>query len=189
MTAWPAIGYKTYQWTHRDTVASRRSQRRNQGAFEAPLPPAIAYLTPALSSDTFRLAVENTQRMTRFDQRFAHLAEFPFSVVLLRGESATSSQIENLTVRARKLSIAALGGNAGTNAALVARNVEAMRAAINLSENIDERTILYMHDTLTSGILPDAGTFRSEWGLDWRRVSGNSVLCGPALGKYLSSNR
>ena len=71
--------------------------------------------------------------------------------------------IENLTVRARKLSLAALDGKVGGDAELVARNVEAMRAAVSLSERVDTQAILEMHRRLTEDSLPDAGEFRSEW--------------------------
>ncbi|WP_229723064.1 Fic family protein [Rothia aerolata] len=101
--------------------------------------------------------------MTRFDQEFSQLYHFPFAAVLLRGESATSSQIENLTVNARKLSLASLGAEVGGNAELVARNVTAMRAAIDLAEKLDATAILTMHRELTQGFQSDAGKFRQEW--------------------------
>lgn len=112
-------------------------------------------VTPEISA----LVAEATARMTRFDQEFSQLSHFPFAAVLLRGESATSSQIENLTVNARKLSLASLGGNAE----LVARNVTAMKAAIDLAEHLDSAAILTMHRELTQGVQADAGTFRQEW--------------------------
>ncbi|MBK8460889.1 MAG: hypothetical protein IPL43_12460 [Micropruina sp.] len=43
--------------------------------------------------------------------------------ILLRSESAASSEIENLTVGAKQLAIAELGGAARRNANLVSRNV------------------------------------------------------------------
>lgn len=61
----------------------------------------------------------------------------PMQSVLLRSESAASSQIENLTVGAKQLAIAELGGAASKNAELVSRNVRAMDAAIRLSDNPD----------------------------------------------------
>ena len=163
MSNWPALSWQEHVWIRRDPVASRRSQQRNRGKFTAAVVPSISRLIPAINPELEQAASLNAQAMTRFDQQFSTLAEFPFSVVLLRGESATSSQIENLTVRARKLSIAALGGDVGGNAELVARNVAAMRAAVSLSENIDSAAILLMHQKLTEGSLPDAGMFRSEW--------------------------
>ena len=72
-----------------------------------------------------------------FDRESGGLASLPFAAVLLRGESATSSQIENLTVRARKLSLAAVGARIGGNAELVARTVKAMRAAIAAASHLD----------------------------------------------------
>ncbi|MDR1799178.1 MAG: Fic family protein, partial [Bifidobacteriaceae bacterium] len=49
----------------------------------------------------------------------------PMSAVLLRTESASSSQIENLTVGARQLALAEIGQATSTNAKTVAANVRA----------------------------------------------------------------
>lgn len=64
--------------------------------------------------------------------------------ILLRSESAASSEIENLTVGAKQLAIAELGGAARRNANLVSRNVRAMKAAIRLAEHLDTDSILAM---------------------------------------------
>lgn len=161
--AWPALGWEEHRWTHRDPTASRRSQTRNRGTFRAAVAPRIASLTPVLSPHTAEVAAAATAAMTRFDLEFSHLSRLPFAAVLLRGESSTSSQIENLTVAARKLSLAAIGGQAGHNAALVAHNVNAMQAAIDSARDLSPASILRMHRELTEGVLPDAGCFRREW--------------------------
>ena len=104
--------------------------------------------------------------MTRFDERLHHIGGIPFSAVLLRGESASSSQIENLTISARRLSLAVLGASGskvGVNAELVARNVHAMRAALNTAENISVDNILAMHRELTRGLQQDSGVLRTQW--------------------------
>ncbi|WP_237221522.1 Fic family protein [Rothia nasimurium] len=101
--------------------------------------------------------------MTRFDQEQSSFAHFPFATVLLRGESATSSQIENLTANARKLSLAALGAPVGGNAELVARNVRAMKAAIDVAHELSLDALLTMHEELTTGVQDDAGELRKEW--------------------------
>ncbi|WP_016996699.1 Fic family protein [Kocuria atrinae] len=162
-TKWPAIDHETHRWVHRDPMASRRARIRNTGNFKAAVVPDISSLTPDLSHDTLASAHNATASMVAFDRESGGLASLPFAAVLLRGESATSSQIENLTVRARKLSLAAVGAHIGGNAELVARNVEAMRAAIDTASHLDSDAILTMHRVLTEGVQGDAGECRNEW--------------------------
>lgn len=175
---WPAVTYRHAPWVHRDPMASRRSRRRNTGSFRRPEIPRIAEATPRMSSDAAERVSAVTHRLTRFDQEAGAMSSFPFAAVLLRGESASSSQIENLTVRARRLSLATLGVPSGPNAELVARNVRAMQTAIAASERLDVAAILRMHEELTAGVLPDAGQLRREW--VW--IGGDSPVTAAHVG-------
>ena len=164
---WPALTWEPQTpWVHRDALASRRATRRNSGTFSSAVPASIAALNVKLDT-TLRGALQGTAfYMNLFDKRFHHIGGIPFSAVLLRGESASSSQIENLTVSARKLSLAVLGARGskvGINAELVARNVYAMRAALDTAENISVDSILAMHRELTRGLQQDSGMLRTEW--------------------------
>lgn len=164
---WPALTWEPQTpWVHRDALASRRATRRNSGPFSSAVPASIAALNVKLDT-TLRGALQGTAfYMNLFDKRFHHIGGIPFSAVLLRGESASSSQIENLTVSARKLSLAVLGARGskvGINAELVARNVYAMRAALDTAENISVDSILAMHRELTRGLQQDSGMLRTEW--------------------------
>lgn len=164
---WPALTWEPQTpWVHRDPLASRRATRRNSGTFSSAVPASIAALNVKLDT-TLRGALQGTAfYMNLFDKRFHHIGGIPFSAVLLRGESASSSQIENLTVSARKLSLAVLGARGskvGINAELVARNVYAMRAALDTAENISVDSILAMHRELTRGLQQDSGMLRTEW--------------------------
>lgn len=164
MTApWPALTWATHTWTHRDPLASHRARLLNTGDFRAAVVPAIQGATPPLPPDVHDAATRATQQMLRFDQAAGGLAAMPFAAVLLRGESATSSQIENLTVRARNLSLAGLGLQTSPNAAMVARNVTALRTAVDAAEHLDRVAILSMHRALMHGIDRDAGSVRTEW--------------------------
>ena len=164
---WPALTWEPQTpWVHRDALASRRATRRNSGTFSSAVPASIATLNVELSPALRARLQENATAMTRFDERLHHIGGIPFSAVLLRGESASSSQIENLTVSARKLSLAVLGARGskvGINAELVARNVYAMRAALDTAENISVDSILAMHRELTRGLQQDSGMLRTEW--------------------------
>ncbi|OYO22193.1 fic protein [Enemella dayhoffiae] len=144
-------------------MASRRARQRNTGEFRAARLPKIARRSPSLPTSLATLAADATNSMIRFDQSSPGLATLPFAAILLRGESATSSQIENLTVRAKRLTLASIGVRDGGNAGLVARNVTAMRAALDASDSLDAAAILRMHGALTEGVQDDAGTWRDEW--------------------------
>lgn len=164
---WPALEWEPQTpWVHRDALASRRATRHNSGTFSSAVPASIAALNVELSPALRARLQENATAMTRFDERLHHIGGIPFSAVLLRGESASSSQIENLTVSARRLSLAVLGASGpkvGVNAQLVARNVYAMRTALDTAENISVDNILAMHRELTRGLQQDSGVLRTQW--------------------------
>ncbi|MEV5647740.1 Fic family protein [Nocardia sp. NPDC052254] len=85
------------------------------------------------------------------------------SSILLRTESAASSQIENLTVGARQLALAELGEHSDRNAQIVAANVRAMEAALELGREITADTLLSTHHALLSDSDPDhAGRWRDQ---------------------------
>jgi hypothetical protein len=88
----------------------------------------------------------------------------PFSSVLLRTESAASSNIENLMASARAIAEAELPGAKTTaNAKVIIANTAAMVAAINLADNIDADAILAMHKALMRDVGPkSAGRWREE---------------------------
>jgi len=172
--AWgmPAISWASLDWEqqplwqHRDPLASHRARQRNTGEFKSAVTPRIAEQTPQLSPQLHTLVQDCTRTITRFDEQHATLGGVPFAAVLLRGESASSSQIENLTVSARRLSLAVVGASSsavGHNAELVARNVCAMHAALEAAESLTIESIMHMHHELTAGILEDAGKFRQQW--------------------------
>jgi Fic family protein len=86
----------------------------------------------------------------------------PMQTVLLRSESSSSSEIENLTVGAKQLALANLGGQASHNAQIIARNVAAMEAAIRLADDMSVASVLLMHEALMKGLRPDAGMLRDR---------------------------
>ncbi|MEG3616327.1 Fic family protein [Isoptericola sp. MSP01] len=75
----------------------------------------------------------------------------PMSSILLRTESASSSQIEDLTVGPRQLALAEIEQSRSQNARLVVANVRAMEAALALADRLDAEAILAMHHALMSG--------------------------------------
>lgn len=86
----------------------------------------------------------------------------PMDSILLRSESASSSQIENLTVGARQLALFEPGEKAARNARLVAANVRAMEAALEGSGEVSLPTILEVHRCLLESEDPEAGNLRNQ---------------------------
>lgn len=85
--------------------------------------------------------------IARFDAEIGHEIA-PFSVVLLRSESAPSCQIEHLTDSAQAIADAEMPGTGSSNATLIVANTRAMTAAIALSDHLDGEAILAMHHAL-----------------------------------------
>lgn len=162
-----AIGYEVLTW--RTPVeagyglADLRAAQRQAGVYEAAIPAAIADLEVALPAGVMADADEASREIARFDAELGDEIA-PFSAVLLRSESAASSNIENLTASARVIAEAeALGDSGRRNAALIVGNTEAMKAAVALADQIDEDAILAMHAALMRTSHPDmAGKWRTE---------------------------
>lgn len=87
----------------------------------------------------------------------------PFASILLRSESASSSEVENLTSSAKQVALAEIGESKSGNARLVVANVRAMTASIALSDQLDENSIIAMNDALLRDTAPEyAGQWRNE---------------------------
>lgn len=145
---WPAVQYEQLPWeSDPDRGASRRQRLSARGPYEAAVLQEIAGLNPTVDTKTQALVEAATMEMVRFDADMGN-DPLPFSALLLRSESASSSQIENLTAGARRIALARLGDTSSHNAALVASNVQAMQAAIEFSEDLSVENIARMHDAL-----------------------------------------
>lgn len=83
--------------------------------------------------------------------------------MLLRSESAASSQIENLAASARAIAEAEIVDTGRQNAAQIVANTRAMEAAIDLADRLDAEAILAMHRALMEATDPTvAGRWRDE---------------------------
>ncbi len=139
------------------TGIENRSQRdaarqTYKSAIPATINNLILHITPEVSAqaDDARAAI------ARFDAELSEVipgTEFaPLQSVLLRTESSSSSQIENITAGARSLALAELGiVKYGSNAALVTANVDAMSRALDLANDVTPDTILAIHEALMRG--------------------------------------
>lgn len=135
--------------------------------YRAAVPAAIESMSFDIDSNVAARAEDARAAITRFDAELSALfdGEFaPLSVVLLRTESASSSQIENITVGARALSLADVGlAKFGSNASLVQANVAAMNRALDLTGPLTPNHILAVHEALMHGQgQADPGRFRNQ---------------------------
>jgi len=96
-----AVGYETLPWTSRypPDVVSRRQWDQDTGPYRSSVPAAIAGRPVTLPADVLAAADDASQDVARFDVDMGGEIA-PYGVVLLRSESAASSQIENLTASA-----------------------------------------------------------------------------------------
>lgn len=161
--AWPATGYEAHPWVRvGDEVGSRRALLQARGDYQAAVPPFIAAAQLVLPAETIALADDASQELARFDAEAGMIAA-PFASILLRSESASSSEVENLTSSAKQVALAEIGESKSGNARLVVANVRAMTAAIALSDQLDENSIIAMNDALLRDTAPEyAGQWRNE---------------------------
>ncbi|MEY4980976.1 MAG: hypothetical protein RL174_314 [Actinomycetota bacterium] len=180
LNTWPAIGFENMPWQPDETgfPVSRRARMAARGDYQASIPLKIANLSVALESELVAEIEDATTALVKFDYENGAYAA-PFSQILLRSESAASSEVENLTVNVKNLFLAELGFSATKNAEIVVDNVSAMRAALALSENLTSDAILKMHQTLLERSRPDiAGIWRDKpvW------IGGNSPHAASFVG-------
>lgn len=161
---WPGVTWREAEWMPDPGVQLSRTQRvRNRGAFTFAEPARIAEAPVVLDPAVQESARAATGVIERFDERAVAWGN-PFASVLLRSESASSSEIERLSASARRIALATLGDGRSENATRIARNVRAMQAAVALSDHMDAEAILAMHRELGGGDDPEnAGRFRTEW--------------------------
>ncbi|WP_248581565.1 Fic family protein [Nocardioides sp. InS609-2] len=167
------VDYEPLHWDLDETVPMpRRERAAARGPYQASIPPFINDLPIELDETVSVDAAEATMELARFDAEMTErLATFgpgehemsPMAAVLLRTESASSSQIEQITANARNLALASIGEKTGENAQLVATNTDAMRTAIALSEDISPKTILAVQNALLADSAPEhAGKWRES---------------------------
>ncbi len=117
--------------------ASRRARMRARGPYRAHVPLHIAHTRFTLEPSTLLAADDAATEIARFDAETGTELD-AFRSVLLRTESASSSQVENLTASAQQIALAEVGASDSANARLIAANGAAMRAALRLAETDGE---------------------------------------------------
>ena len=157
---WPGITSETLHWTPSATTG--RLADLIAGDYDAAVPPDIAESVVNMDSRVARLCQDAAVEIGRFDSELGTEIA-PFAAILLRSESASSSQIENLTASAKTVLMAEAGDTSRVNATQIATNTVAMQAAIDLADDLDGDSILAMHHALLGQQHPDwAGQWRTQ---------------------------
>ena len=161
---WPAVGAEQLEWDSRASGAavSRADRQRLHGRYAAAVPADIAGLDYRVPVELAGPLEDAVTELARYDAEMA-TSPAPLDAVLLRSESAASSQIENLIASARSIGLAELGDASRANASLVVANASAMRCALDLAEELTSTTVLAMHRALLGASEPAiAGAWRRE---------------------------
>ena len=126
------------------------------------MPATIAVIDLRIHAALQAEAEDAVREIARFDAEITAIAErrtapegevaatelAPLAAVLLRTESASSSEIEGVTAGARALAMAGIKAKSGPNAQLVTANVTAMQRAVELADEISVDAILAAHRAL-----------------------------------------
>ena len=165
MSDWPAITTEEVPWHLRDEdvyLIPKSRRRKITSTYQAAVPAEIRHARPRLSAELTERLADARMRLARFDE---HQDSLPFNLpsLLLRSESAASSQIENLTSSARNIALAELSSSAPPNALVIAGNIDAMRCALNLENALTTDGIRQIHRQLLKKTALDfAGELRGE---------------------------
>ena len=179
---WPPIESELREWASDDEAragASRRQVRTHTGPYRAAISARIARTRVSVSQNAAAEIDDATSQLTRFDTSVGHIAA-PFASILLRTESASSSEIENLTSGAKQIGLAEIGESDSANAKLIVSNVRAMESALHLSENLSGPAIIDMQRELLKDSRPDlTGGWRQQqvW------IGGGSI--GPHTARFV----
>ena len=167
-----AVSSETLDWKPRaPEMFSRAEVVRQTGPYEATVTAPIAEWSPQVPSEDAANVEDATRQLVAFDEHARRTlgtdnpALGPMTAILLRTESASSSQIEQLTTSAKQLALAEIDEGDKANALTVIGNVRAMEAALALSDEISEESILQMHHALLRhqpGLEHEAGRYRQE---------------------------
>lgn len=163
-TAWPALGSQERAWVSRIDPGHLDVWQRHRIArpYRSAVVPPIAERSPALAPETVAAQSEAAAEIARFDVDMSVLP-VPMPAILLRSESASSSQIERLTANARNIALATLDLGAKQNSELIVANVRAMQRALAVEGALTSETILATHAALLGDADPEiAGRWRSE---------------------------
>jgi Fic family protein len=160
------VGYETKDWESSlmGEMLSRREREwiANHKTYEASIPEYIADIDVDIPNELHSKLDEALVIIGRFDSMIA-MKEYSLPLIMLRSESASSSQIEHLTASAKNIALAELSKDAPSNSKLIANNINAMKKAMDEASHFSLSTIKEVHQALLKDMNIDfAGKIREE---------------------------
>lgn len=167
----PTVAHEELQWVPKHNPdQSRRELLRQTGPYRSAISAQIANwdfeITADLSADLEEaiVALRDFEQHAQSSLPKGNFSLGPLANILLRTESASSSQIEQLTSSAKQLALAEID-HGKANASTTLANVRAMQAAVELSSSLTISSILEMHSQLLAAdpsMTEHAGVLRTE---------------------------
>lgn len=147
---WPSLIFEELPW-YRDLdelrLLSKTARQKIGSTYRAAIPFTIGerslVMPPQLAARIEEVAV----LLSRFDETQQQRG-YDLPALLLRSESAASSQIENLTSSPRNIALAEFTNDAPHNAQLIAGNIAAMREALSGNGELSIEAILAINKVL-----------------------------------------
>lgn len=158
---WPALTWEPQLWDAPATYGATRRERTAGRSYRSAIAPDIASQALTLPGWLAADLDDATQQIVRFAADDAHRVG-ALTAVLIRSESASSSQIEQITASARAIAEAEVTGQGSTNATVIAANVRAMSTALAADGPIDAERIEDMQRTLLGNHAPHLVGWRTE---------------------------
>lgn len=149
---WPVLAYETLAW-ERDpddmAMLSKSARRKIGSTYAAAVPLRIAERDVVVPQGLSTRIADLSARLARFDEMQVRRG-YDLPALLLRSESAASSQIEHLTSSVRNVALAELSDDAPRNAREIVGNVAAMRTALAGPGEVTVDAMLDTHRALMS---------------------------------------
>ena len=147
---WPSLTFEELPW-HRDLdeprFLSKTARQKIGSTYRAAIPFTIGKRSLVMPPQLAARIEEVTGLLSRFDETQQQRG-YDLPALLLRSESAASSQIENLTSSARNIALAELTSDAPHNAQIIAGNIAAMREALSGDGELSIEAVLAIHKVL-----------------------------------------
>lgn len=147
---WPCVSHEEVPWRldpEERQLIPKSARRKIAPTYQAAVPARISSASLSVPEALSARISGLLASLVRFDVEQAARG-YDLPALLLRSESAASSQIERLTSSVRNVAIAELTKDAPANARIVQGNVAAMRVALSLPQEVSKRGICAVHNAL-----------------------------------------
>jgi Fic family protein len=155
------MGRERQHWAPPSSSGYTRREREGSGTYFSAVPAVIAGLRLDLPSELVADSEEAAAEIARFDASSEHTWG-AVTAVLLRSESSSSSQIEQITANARAIAEAELTGDGSGNAVGIVDNMRAMADAVDRTASVTVEGISEVQRTLLERHSPRLVGWRSE---------------------------